>query len=102
MLSRHHDRRQQPSLACAGAVAGARTFVQAYERPGTDASILRLAQLGFLPPSDERIRGTASVIARELDRARRSSGQAGSCCPPVISAQMMNTSMAITISDQTG
>ena len=36
------------------------------------------------------------------DGARRSTGQAGSCCPPVISAQMMNTSMAITISDQTG
>jgi len=47
---------------------GARTFVQAYERPGTDASMLRLAQLGFLPPGDERLSGTASLAARELGR----------------------------------
>jgi len=46
---------------------GASTFVQAYERAGTDASLLRLAQRGFLPPGDERLRSTAAVIARELD-----------------------------------
>jgi GH15 family glucan-1,4-alpha-glucosidase len=48
--------------------AGARAFVQAYERPGPDASLLRLAQLGFLPPGDERLSGTAALAARELDR----------------------------------
>jgi GH15 family glucan-1,4-alpha-glucosidase len=47
---------------------GASTFVQAYGRPGTDASLLRLGLLGFLPPGDERLRNTASVIARKLDR----------------------------------
>ena len=47
---------------------GAQMFVQAHERPAADASMLRLAQLGFLPPGDERIRSTAAVIARELDR----------------------------------
>ena len=46
---------------------GASTFVQAYERAGTDASLLRLAQRGFLPPGDERMRGTAAFIAKELD-----------------------------------
>jgi GH15 family glucan-1,4-alpha-glucosidase len=48
---------------------GAATFVQAYGRPGTDASLLRLGLIGFLPPGDERVRSTASVIARKLDRA---------------------------------
>jgi GH15 family glucan-1,4-alpha-glucosidase len=48
--------------------AGADAFVQAYDRPGTDASLLRLAQAGFLPPGDERLKGTASLAARELDR----------------------------------
>jgi GH15 family glucan-1,4-alpha-glucosidase len=46
----------------------AATFVQAYERPGPDASLLRVARFGFLPPRDERLRGTASAIARDLDR----------------------------------
>jgi len=46
----------------------ASTFVQAYERAGTDASLLRMSQLGFLPPGDERFRSTASAIARDLDR----------------------------------
>jgi GH15 family glucan-1,4-alpha-glucosidase len=46
----------------------ASTFVQAYERAGTDASLLRLARRGFLPPGDERMRGTAAFVARELDR----------------------------------
>jgi GH15 family glucan-1,4-alpha-glucosidase len=47
---------------------GAATFVQAYERAGPDASLLRAARFGFLPPGDERLRGTASAIARDLDR----------------------------------
>jgi GH15 family glucan-1,4-alpha-glucosidase len=46
----------------------AATFVQSYERPGPDASLLRLVGSGFLPPGDERLRGTASAIARDLDR----------------------------------
>ncbi len=35
---------------------------------GVDASLLRLAQLGFLPPSDARMSGTVGAIARDLDR----------------------------------
>jgi GH15 family glucan-1,4-alpha-glucosidase len=45
----------------------AATFVQAYERAGTDASLLRMSRLGFLPPGDERLQSTASAIARDLD-----------------------------------
>jgi GH15 family glucan-1,4-alpha-glucosidase len=48
--------------------AVAQTFVQAYERAGPDASMLRLAQLGFLPSGDERLSATVTCIARELDR----------------------------------
>jgi GH15 family glucan-1,4-alpha-glucosidase len=48
--------------------AGQETFVQHYSGTGVDASLLRLAQLGFLPPSDERMRGTVAAIARQLDR----------------------------------
>jgi GH15 family glucan-1,4-alpha-glucosidase len=47
---------------------GAATFVQAYGRAGIDASLLRLARLGFLPPGDRRIRGTVTAVERELDR----------------------------------
>jgi GH15 family glucan-1,4-alpha-glucosidase len=48
--------------------AGGETFVQHYSGSGLDASSLRLVQLGFLPPSDERMSGTVAAIARELDR----------------------------------
>ena len=48
--------------------AGAATFVQAYERSVTDASLVRLVLLGFLPPGDERLRNTTSIIAKKLDR----------------------------------
>jgi len=47
----------------------ASTFVQAYERPDADASLLRLALTGFLPAGDQRLRGTVSAIGRTLDRA---------------------------------
>jgi GH15 family glucan-1,4-alpha-glucosidase len=46
----------------------AATFVQAYDRPDADASLLRLGLLGFLPPGDERLRSTAFRIAQKLDR----------------------------------
>jgi len=46
---------------------GAATFVQAYHRPAPDASLLRLALLGFLPPGDERLRSTAACVARRLE-----------------------------------
>jgi GH15 family glucan-1,4-alpha-glucosidase len=48
--------------------ASAETFVQHYSGTGVDASLLRLAQLGFLPPSDARMSATVAAVARDLDR----------------------------------
>jgi GH15 family glucan-1,4-alpha-glucosidase len=44
------------------------TFVRAYGSKHLDASLLLLPQLGFLPPSDRRIKGTIAAIERELVR----------------------------------
>jgi GH15 family glucan-1,4-alpha-glucosidase len=42
------------------------SFVQCYGSKELDASLLLLAEVGFLPPSDPRILGTISAIEREL------------------------------------
>lgn len=42
------------------------TFAQAYGSPHLDASLLLLPQTGFLPPEDERVRGTVAAIERAL------------------------------------
>jgi GH15 family glucan-1,4-alpha-glucosidase len=42
------------------------TFTQSYESPALDASLLRLALVGFLPGDDPRVRGTVEAIEREL------------------------------------
>jgi GH15 family glucan-1,4-alpha-glucosidase len=44
------------------------SFVQSYEQPVMDASLLLLPQLGFLPPEDPRIRGTIAAVERHLLR----------------------------------
>jgi GH15 family glucan-1,4-alpha-glucosidase len=41
-------------------------FVQSYESPYLDASLLLLVQVGFLPPEDARVRSTIAAIEREL------------------------------------
>lgn len=46
-------------------VAG-NSFVQAYESPHLDASLLLMAQVGFLPPDDARVLGTIAAIERDL------------------------------------
>ena len=43
-----------------------RTFVQSYGSPHLDASLLLIAQVGFLPPDDPRVRGTVEAIERDL------------------------------------
>ncbi|MEX2174685.1 MAG: glycoside hydrolase family 15 protein [Pirellulaceae bacterium] len=43
-------------------------FVQYYGAQETDASLLMLPLVGFLPPHDERIRGTVALIERTLMR----------------------------------
>jgi GH15 family glucan-1,4-alpha-glucosidase len=44
------------------------TFTQFYGSRQLDASLLMMPLVGFLPPRDERIRGTVGAIERELVR----------------------------------
>jgi GH15 family glucan-1,4-alpha-glucosidase len=43
-----------------------RTFTQHYGSKALDASLLLMPQVGFLPPTDERVIGTVEAIQREL------------------------------------
>jgi GH15 family glucan-1,4-alpha-glucosidase len=45
-----------------------RTFTQAYGSRSLDAALLMMPLVGFLPPDDERVRGTVAAIERELLR----------------------------------
>jgi GH15 family glucan-1,4-alpha-glucosidase len=51
---------------CARGVDGRGVFVQRYGSTGLDASALLIPLMGFLPPSDERVRATVLAIADEL------------------------------------
>lgn len=42
------------------------TFVQHFDGTALDASLLLMAEVGFLPPEDPRFRGTVEAIEREL------------------------------------
>jgi GH15 family glucan-1,4-alpha-glucosidase len=42
------------------------TFTQYYGSRGLDAALLLIPQVGFLPPEDERVRGTLNAVLREL------------------------------------
>jgi GH15 family glucan-1,4-alpha-glucosidase len=42
------------------------TFVQSYEGPYLDASLLLIPQVGFLPPEDPRVLGTIAAIEHHL------------------------------------
>jgi len=42
------------------------TFVQSYDSTVLDASLLLIPLMGFLPPTDPRVRGTLHAIEREL------------------------------------
>jgi GH15 family glucan-1,4-alpha-glucosidase len=44
------------------------TFVQAYGSKHLDASLLMIPLVGFLPPTDPRVRGTLAAIERDLVR----------------------------------
>ena len=44
-------------------------FVQQYGGSALDASLLMMAMVGFLPPEDERIKGTVAAIENELESA---------------------------------
>lgn len=45
------------------------TFVQFYGAQHTDASLLQLVQVGFLPPDDPRLVGTVAAVRAELEVA---------------------------------
>lgn len=45
------------------------TFVQSYGAEHTDAALLQIAQVGFLPPDDPRILSTLAAIRAELEIA---------------------------------
>lgn len=49
--------------------AGRGTFVQYYGATHTDASLLQLVQVGFLPPDDERLVATVAAVRAELEVA---------------------------------
>lgn len=42
------------------------SFVQSYDSPHLDASLLLIPQVGFLPPDDPRVRGTVAAVERDL------------------------------------
>jgi GH15 family glucan-1,4-alpha-glucosidase len=46
--------------------AGSGSFVQAYGSTELDASLLLIPTVGFLPPTDPRVRGTIDAIERRL------------------------------------
>ncbi len=48
--------------------AGKNSFVQAYGSDQLDAALLLMPQVGFLPSTDPRIRGTVEAVERELMR----------------------------------
>ncbi len=51
---------------CANGVDGRGVFVQHYETEALDAALLLLPMVGFLPPTDQRVRDTVLAIADEL------------------------------------
>ena len=46
--------------------AGQEAFTQSYGRPELDAALLLLPQVGFLPATDARVRGTVAAVERNL------------------------------------
>jgi GH15 family glucan-1,4-alpha-glucosidase len=42
------------------------TFTQAYGSTALDAALLLIPQVGFLPPEDERVRGTLRAVQQDL------------------------------------
>jgi GH15 family glucan-1,4-alpha-glucosidase len=67
-LARWRAIRQQifEDVCANGYSARRNAFVQHYGSDDLDASLLMLPLVGFLPPSDARVRGTVQAIEREL------------------------------------
>lgn len=62
------------------------SFVQSYDSKALDASLLLIPLVGFLPPQDERVRGTLAAIERNLLRdgfvMRYDTGRSDDGLPP--------------------
>ena len=56
------------TICAKGYDAGRNTYVQSFGSRALDASLLLLPLVGFLPPDDERMRGTVAAIERGLMR----------------------------------
>lgn len=65
---RRMARRIHDDVCARGYDARLGSFVQFYGSDQVDASLLRLPLVGFLPPSDPRIRGTVAAIEQRLMR----------------------------------
>jgi GH15 family glucan-1,4-alpha-glucosidase len=74
------------SICLQGYDAARNTFTQSYGRPELDASLLLLAEVGFLDADDPRFRGTVEAVERELLRdgflLRYDTGAAEDGLPP--------------------
>ena len=53
-------------MCAKGYDADRQTFTQSYGSRALDAALLLIPQVGFLPPDDERVRGTLRAITAEL------------------------------------
>ena len=58
-------RRSTPTI-CEQGTDDRGVFVQHYDTDALDASLLLVPLVGFLPPSDDRVRATVLAIADEL------------------------------------
>ncbi|MEO8314615.1 MAG: glycoside hydrolase family 15 protein [Pseudomonadota bacterium] len=67
-VARWHEVRDaiHAQICARGYDAARNTFVQSYDSPHLDASLLLIPQVGFLPPDDERVRGTVKAIEEGL------------------------------------
>ena len=62
--------RSTPTCSRKGYDPDRQTFTQYYGSRGLDAALLLIPQVGFLPPDDERVRGTLNAVLRELSSRR--------------------------------
>ena len=53
-------------MCAQGYDADRQTFTQSYGSQALDAALLLIPQVGFLPPEDERVRGTLRAITADL------------------------------------
>ena len=58
--------RSTPTCAPRATTRDRQTFTQSYGSTALDAALLLIPQVGFLPPDDERVRGTLRAVQREL------------------------------------